>query len=432
MADLRDIFADRQEVLDKMTRRLEACEKKKRDMTEDERKEYETWDKEVDRFNVLIRGYQKVDNYAIGKDVVVNPINQFLVGNGSGHQESRDTGGFENLAELLYTIKETRTGRADERLIALREEQEKREQTMGTGSQGGFALPTAFWDTMLQAPTQGGIVRSKATVIPPGDVPDGQLLVPSLDQRAAENNYGGVVITHGGEGVTLAETDIALRQITLEAKQMNAYIVISNKLLRNWSMAGQFVTMQLTKAVGAQEDYDFLRGDGVNRAIGIINSPAAIAHSRAGANAVAFADVYGMLAKVKMGGSLCWLASQTIIPQLAAMVDAGSHAVWLGSTGDNLKGAAAGMPSTLMGWPLYFVDRLPKLGTKGDLILADLSYYYIKDGSWSLDLSTELLFLTDRSVFRVIHNVDGKTALSEPLRLEGDSTESVSPFVVLE
>ena len=139
-----------------------------------------------------------------------------------------------------------------------------------------------------------------------------------------------------------------------------------------------------------------------------------------------------MLARAKMGGGMVWLASQTIIPQLAAMVDAGTHAVWLG--GADANGAAQfAMPSSLMGYPLIFCDRLPVLGTKGDLNLVDLSYYLIKEGSGpDFAVSTELLFLTDRVVFRVTWRVDGKPWLTEPIGLEGATTSTVSPFVILD
>ena len=75
---------------------------------------------------------------------------------------------------------------------------------------------------------------------------------------------------------------------------------------------------------------------------------------------------------------------------------------------------------------------MPALGSKGDLVLADLSYYMIKDGSGVfVDLSEHIYFTSDKSVFRVIWNVDGNAWLTEPLKLEGSSTSTVSPFVVL-
>jgi HK97 family phage major capsid protein len=228
------------------------------------------------------------------------------------------------------------------------------------------------------------------------------------------------------------ETSFKLREVTLEPKELSAYLTVTNKLLNNWQASNTFITQQLQwAAVRGAEDYDMLRGDGVNKCTGIINSSAAISYSRAGANAISFTDVVGMLSKVKMGGPLIWAASQTIIPQLASMVDSGGHAVWLGGNG-NQGAAANAAPSTLLGFPLMFVDRMPGIGSKGDLCLLNLPYYLIKDGSGPIVASSEhILFLSNKTVFKVVWNVDGRPWLSEPLQLEGSVSNTVSPFVVL-
>lgn len=426
MATLHELIAQRKEILDAMKETLDTCEQRKRMMTKEEREVYEKNDREVDRINELIRGLQKIDNNNIGKDMIINPFPGYT------NARSTDNGGFENIGELFNAVYRFRKeGVRDDRLEALRPD--TRQQSMGTGSEGGFALPEQFRPEIWQAATQQGIVRPRATVIPAGDPPDAKLIMPALDQTGAQNNFGGITFTHSGENVTLVETDMALRQVTMEPKKIAGYIVTSNELLNNWSASSAVISGMMAKAMAAQEDYDFMRGSGINQSIGFINSPAAIGYNRAGANGVTFADVYGMLARAKMGNPLVWLASQTIIPQLAGMTDAGSHAVWTGSRADNLTGAAQAMPSTLFGFPLFFCDRLPALGTKGDLNLVDLSYYLIKDGSaMRVDLATELLFLTDRSIFRITWRVDGKPWLTEPLTLEGDSSQTVSPFVILD
>ncbi len=337
---------------------------------------------------------------------------------------------FRNMGEFFFSLARMKSdGIKDARLDILRE---KREQTMGTGATGGYALPEQFDPTLRQVQAQEAIVRPRAAVIPAGSPPDAKLTFPSLDQTSAQNIYGGVTVVHTGEGVTMTETTANLREVSLEPKEISAYIVVTNKLLNNWVAAGAFVTRQLTTAMVGQEDYDFMRGNGVNKALGFINCAAAIAYSRAGANAIAFADCYGMLARMLMrGGSYVWLGSQTIIPQLAAMVDAGTHAVWLG--GRDANGAGQGpLHSTLLGIPMVFADRLPALGTKGDLSLVNLSYYLIKDGSGPAAASSEhILFLSNKVVFKVVWNVDGHPWLTEPLGLEGSTTNTVSPFVVL-
>jgi HK97 family phage major capsid protein len=336
---------------------------------------------------------------------------------------------FRNAGEYLFAIARLKQdGVRDARLDALRE---KREQTMGTGATGGYALPEQFDAAIRQVQAQEAIVRPRATVIPAGSPPDAKLTFPALDQTSAQNMYGGVTVVHTGEGVTMTETTMNLKEVTLEPKEISAYIVVTNKLLSNWDAASSFVTRQLSTAMNGQEDYDFMRGDGVNKALGYVNCAAAIAYTRAGANAISFADVYGMLARAKMGGKYVWIASQTIIPQLAAMTDAGTHAVWLG--GKDANGAASEtMPSTLFGFPVLFADRLPALGTKGDLSLVDLSYYLIKDGSGPAAASSEhILFLSNKTVFKIVWNVDAHPWLTEPIPLEGSTANTVSPFVIL-
>ena len=337
---------------------------------------------------------------------------------------------FRNTGEFFAAIaKFKQDGRRDPRLDAL---MEKREQTMGTGATGGYALPEQFDANIRQVQAQEAIIRPRAAVIPAGSPPDAKLTFPSLDQTSAQNIYGGVTVVHTGEGVTMSETDAKLREVSLEPKEISAYIVVTNKLLNNWEAAGAFMTRQLSSAMVGQEDYDFMRGDGVNKALGFINCAAAIEYNRATASAVAFADVYGMLARILMrGGSYIWLASQTIIPQLAAMTDAGTHAVWLG--GRDANGAAQGpLPTTLFGLPIVFGDRLPALGTKGDLSLVNLSYYLVKDGSGPAAASSEhILFLSNKTVFKIVWNVDAHPWLTEPIGLEGSTSNTVSPFVVL-
>lgn len=329
---------------------------------------------------------------------------------------------FKNIGEYFYTLV---SNPRDKRL------EELRAQSMGTGSEGGYALPEQFRPEILQVQPQDAIVRSRSTVIPAGSPPDAKLTMPALDQTSGSNIYGGVVITHTGEGITMTETDAKLREVTMEPKEISAYIITTNKLLNNWDAASSFITTQLRKAMAGAEDYDFMRGDGINKALGFINASCAITATRSGSNLIAFADVYNMYSRLKMGGNPLWIASQTTIPQLVTIVDSGSHAIWVGG-GNLTTGISTGLPPTLFGIPIVFADRLPALGTSGDINLVDLQYYLIKDGSGPFAaVSTELLFLSNRTVFKVVWNVDAKPWLTEAIGLEGSTGNTVSPFIKL-
>lgn len=90
-----------------------------------------------------------------------------------------------------------------------------------------------------------------------------------------------------------------------------------------------------------------------------------------------------------------------------------------------------GMPPMLLGYPIRWSERTPTIGSKGDVMLLDLSYYYIKDGSGLiLSASEHVQFTKDKTLFKVIKSVDGQSSLNTPLTLENGTT--ASPFVILD
>jgi HK97 family phage major capsid protein len=81
---------------------------------------------------------------------------------------------------------------------------------------------------------------------------------------------------------------------------------------------------------------------------------------------------------------------------------------------------------------VVFNDRIPGLGSTGDLMLLDLSYYLIKDGSGPfVAMSEHVHFTQNKTVIKAFWNVDGQPWLDEPIPLEGSTANTVSPFVVL-
>ena len=302
---------------------------------------------------------------------------------------------------------------------------QKRDMNMGVGAQGGFLVPEQFSNALKMIDEQSAIFRPRAQVIPAGDPPDAAITIPALDQSGANGVYAGVTVQWIAEGATKPETEPGFREIKLEPQEVAAHTVLTDKLLRNSAAAGALVQSLLRKAIiGAEED-TFLSGTGVGQPLGIINHPAAITIARAGANAIAYADIVNMFARAKFGGKLAWIASQTTLPQLMTMVDTSSHLIWQAS-------AREGTPGTLLGLPFLLNDQSPVLGTEGDLILVDLDYYLIKDGSGiSISASEHPLFTQNRTIIKAFWNVDGQPWLTTPL-LARDGVSTVSPFVVLD
>jgi len=421
MGKIQKLMARKSEILAELRSILDAADADERDITEEEETRYNDLETELKAVETDIEDEEKREErrkeLERREKEMKKPVNQPPKMAATFRAENPEE--FRNLAEFLHSI---RFNPSDRRLYDLYEE---REQSMGVGVEGGFMVPTQFRETLLSVSPQEAIFRPRCTVIPAGDPPDSEISMPALDQGAAENMYGGVVFGWVAEGGAKPETDIALKEITWKPHEVAGYTVITDKLLRNWQAASATVEGQFRLAKIGLEDDVFYNGDGVGKPLGLLNSPARIDYARSAANTIAFGDVSGMYARLRRGMNAVWIASPTTIPQLVNIADAGSNNLWV-------QNAAPGLPPSMLGIPVLFSERSVALGTKGDLILADLSHYYIKDGSGPyVAISQHVFFTSNKTVIKIFWNVDGHSWLQEPIPLEGSTANTVSPFIVL-
>ena len=84
-----------------------------------------------------------------------------------------------------------------------------------------------------------------------------------------------------------------------------------------------------------------------------------------------------------------------------------------------------------MGRPVLETEYNPTLGSKGDIILADLHEYFLADPEdMTVEISRDVRFVNDETAFRFRMRVDGLPAWDSPTTpLNGTAT--VSPFVSL-
>ena len=390
-----------------------------RDYTAEETAEWDKLSADIDKVDVEIRRTEKLLKDASDLDSSKHEF-EFKSIEVAGEKKE-----FSCLAEMVHSV---RFFPNDRRLVGMYTEFEGRtDQTMGTGAQGGYAVPDKFRPGLLSVGTQAAQIRPRAQKLGVTDPPDAKITIPALDQEGttAAALYGGVKVYKISEGATLTQTDAKLREISWEPQGLGAYAILTNKLIRNWAAASSVIEGLLAGAMTGYEELQFLAGNGVGGPQGAIDASCTIAYSRATASTIVAADVNGMFARFKFGGSPIWMASQTTLPQLVTLRDTNNNNLFV-------MDMTQGIPASLLGIPLIFHDRSPALGTKGDLILCDWNYYLIQDGSGPyIATSEQLYFLTDRSVIRIIWNVDGRPWLKAALPLEGAPTNTVSPFVVL-
>lgn len=414
MDKIKELRAKIEDLVGKMKALLDLADSEKRDLTEDETKLYDGYEAESDKAQRDIDRLSKLaEREAKAAEGGDKPYRVTLRKTNDRPKE------FRSIGEFIYVIT---YDRSDPRL----QDCEYREMSMGTGNEGGFAVPEQLRPTLLAVNPQEAIFRPRCTVIPAGDPPDAKISMPTLDQTDAQNVYGGVTVLKVGEGGTKGETNVRLKDVSLEPGEVAAYITVTDKLLRNWQAAGALIGNQLRLAIRGWEDLQIYNGNGIAGPLGILSAPATIKVTRGAANTIVRADILNMLKRMKMGGSYIWVASQTTMPQLLALEDDASGAIYQFDF-------AKPIPASLLGIPLIYADRSVALGTTGDLILVDMQYYLLKDGSGPFVASDGGMvnFTSNKTIIKAFWNVDGKPWLTAPLPLEGSTSNTVSPFVVL-
>ncbi|MHA7580406.1 phage major capsid protein [Paenibacillus vandeheii] len=397
-----------------------------RDLTEDEAQDFDSLDTEIQDLEGQIEAKKKQNDRENSVNArmksLEGPAGQpFRPSNfvpGPEPVEKKESYGFASIGEFVNAV---RFGDSQGRLESIRND-----LSMGTSESGGYAVPEQFRDELLRLTAEQAIVRPRANVIPPGTPPDSKITIPVFEQ-GAKGAHGGVTVQWIGEGEEKPKTDAKLDVVTLEPYEVAATIQVTDKLLRNWGAANAFIRNLLSQAMVSAEDAAFIAGDGVEKPTGFIDAAGRLVVNRTTANQISYEDAVLMLSKLlpaSMGDAL-FIASQSAMPQVMTLKDPAGNYIFI--QGDATKG----VPSTLLGIPIRFTGKTKTVGKAGDLVLVDLGYYLVKDGSGPFIAASEhVLFTKNQTIVKCFWNVDGKPWVKTPLTLEDGETK-VSPYVVL-
>lgn len=305
-----------------------------------------------------------------------------------------------------------------------------------SGVTGGYTVPPEFYQQLQQIVAEEAIIRPRAFVVPMGSA---SMWMPYLDVTTVQSAgvspfFGGVQMYWTAEAQTRTETEPTFRQMELKAWELSGYSVSSNVLLQD-SVIGleKFLMVLFAKAIGWYEDYAFLQGSGVGKPQGILTAPATIAVTRQTGSAVTFQDVATMWSKLLPASwnKAIWTFTPSVVPQLLQLKDGANRAIFLAIGATDMGAISKGPTWSLLGRPAIPTEKMPALGTKGDLALIDPSLYVIGDRMQiEISASEHVNFLKNQMTWRVVERIDGQPWLSAPVTLQ-DSTTQVSPFVVL-
>lgn len=317
---------------------------------------------------------------------------------------------------------------------AARREKIRNSYSSAVPADGGFLIPETLRSNLLQVALEQSVVRPRATVIPMDSL---RVPFPVLDSTTnAGSVFGGLIAYWTEEGASLTESQMRFGKVVLEAQKLTGFSAVPNELLADSIISlAALIEEKWPQAIAWFEDIAFISGTGVGEPLGFLGAgnPAGIAvtkETNQPANTIVWENILNMYSRM-IPSSLAravWLYNPAMTKELGTMalsVGTGGAPVWL-------TNGTSSLPMTIMGRPAIPCEKLSALGTRGDISFVDLSYYMVGDRqAMQAETSTEYLFGNDKTAFRIIQRVDGRSWIQSAIT-PANSGPTLSPFVELE
>jgi HK97 family phage major capsid protein len=299
---------------------------------------------------------------------------------------------------------------------------------------GGFAVPSTYIESMVGSIYADSVIAPRCMQLETDRPADAQM--PGIDEtsRVDGSRWGGASAYWGVESDTVPSSLPRWRSINFSAGKLFAICVATNELLADAPMLGSYVEAAFVSELGFKLDAAILNGDGAGLPLGIMNSPALITVAKktgqAGATIIQdnIEDMWQRLVLPARRRAV-WLVNEDVEKQLS---NPGSIGVSPTSAAIYIPTGAAGNEFPLLkGRPVLACEQAKPLGTPGDIVLADLTSYATVASSLKMDLSLDVNFVSDQSVFRFVWRIDGKPLWASPITPYNTSGLTRSPFVAL-
>lgn len=298
-----------------------------------------------------------------------------------------------------------------------------------SGVVGGYTVPIDLRLDLMKDVSEESIFRPRAMVVP---MTASQVQLPLPDATTAQSAgtapyFGGILLQFKPEAVTRPETEPAFLQVNLHPWELSGYALASNNWIADNASGLEAVLRRLfARSVAWYEDYYFLRGTGVGQPLGILNGAGSVVVNRQTGGSFTVQDA-GKLSDALIPSA--WVnAIWTVFPNVW------SKMVVLNTTGWQLNQprGAGNHHYILNGIQGYVTDKVPALGTKGDVMLFDPTRYVIGDRGLEIAFSPDepTAYLKNQGVWRIVDRVDGRPWFEKTMTA-ADGATSVAPYAVL-
>jgi HK97 family phage major capsid protein len=334
--------------------------------------------------------------------------------------------GFETHRDFLLSVLEAPTARrVDDRLRFLAAAGSD-EQGEYSDPYGDFLLPIAFSPNLMRTPTETDPVAGRTTTIPMASPVVEWPARVDKDHRTSVS--GGLVVTRKAETVAAVASRQKYEKIRLSVDDLFGVAIATERILADSPISfAAMLESGFAEEFAAKALEERLSGSGIGEFLGIMNSPCLVGITRAGAGAIAGADILTMRRRCYGYGKAIWLANHDAYEDLAKAHISGTNGdvfLFNPTRGEDI-------PDMLLGRPVYFTEYVESKGTKGDLILGNWKEYI--EGTYQSEQRAESIhvrFLEHERVFKFWLRNAGAPWWSSALTPK-KGADSLSPFVVI-
>ena len=329
--------------------------------------------------------------------------------------------GFKGFGEFLGAVKKAAGGEIDKRFV----------NTMSTGvdAEGGFLVPDEFMTDVTKRleSDESLLARTKQFVVSSNNL--------TLPKDESQPWNGGVSANWVGENAQIsASTPNTLSEASFKLNKIAALVHITEELSADAVALESYMRGMVPGAIMHKINEAIISGNGIGKPSGILGSSFKIEvakESGQDADTIVARNVIKMYSRMLPAsrGQAVWYVNAGCEEQLRTMKDDNGNFIYL-AAGSQLNQSPYAL---LLGRPVIpMLGSLPALGEAGDIIFADLSYYYsiVKAGGMKQAVSSHLKFDYDVQSFKFTMRVDGKIPFSTPVSTQfGGYT--MSAFVTL-
>jgi HK97 family phage major capsid protein len=321
-----------------------------------------------------------------------------------------DTGGFSDLGDF---------GRA----VAMRDPRLFRNQTApsgmqsGVGADGGFSIPPAFARDLMAAALEQEVMRPRCRTI---NMTTGNLILPRFDDANRSTGHAGLVGKATAEGATSVAQKAKLARLELNAVKLQVYVPVTSELLEDAGGAifAGLLQDHLARGLASTIDDKLLQGSGAGEPMGLLNAPCGITVAKESGQAnysLEPANLSKMIARLAPGAynRSVWIVHSSVLAVLFTLHQKVQNAAandFVGGFAPGWFNAAPDGTMSLLGRPLVVTDRVPALGSAGDVTLFDPSAYIVGvvGGDIRLAVDSSVGFAEDEVVYKASIRIDGQ------------------------